>query len=137
MGTWQALIGSASFSLINGGLAGSIWSYIATWICTISVTLSLAEMASMAPTSGGQYHCERTCKHVCFKIVLTFCLIQGRASSLLQDFRSLSATLSDGSLHWDGKHQLHLHLSLLETLYSNSPLPCTLSTHPHSGTARS
>ncbi|KAI5255770.1 amino acid permease [Aureobasidium subglaciale] len=56
MGTWQALIGSASFSLINGGLAGTIWSYIATWICTITVTLSLAEMASMAPTSGGQYH---------------------------------------------------------------------------------
>ncbi|THX18306.1 amino acid permease [Aureobasidium pullulans] len=56
MGTWQALIGSASFSLVNGGLAGSTWSYIATWICTITVTLSLAEMASMAPTSGGQYH---------------------------------------------------------------------------------
>ncbi|KAH0287410.1 amino acid transporter, partial [Aureobasidium sp. EXF-3399] len=56
MATWQALIGSASFSLINGGLAGSIWSYIATWICTITVTLSLAEMSSMAPTSGGQYH---------------------------------------------------------------------------------
>lgn len=72
MGTWQALIGSASFSLINGGLAGSIWSYIATWICTISVTLSLAEMASMAPTSGGQYHCERTCEHAQVKVMLMF-----------------------------------------------------------------
>lgn len=56
MGTWQALIGSASFSLIDGGLAGSIWSYIATWLCTITVTLSLAEMASMSPVSSGQYH---------------------------------------------------------------------------------
>ncbi|CAD0031128.1 unnamed protein product [Aureobasidium pullulans] len=49
-------LSSVLFSLVNGGLAGSIWSYIATWICTITVTLSLAEMASMAPTSGGQYH---------------------------------------------------------------------------------
>jgi choline transport protein len=72
MGTWQALIGSASFSLINGGLAGSIWSYIATWICTISVTLSLAEMSSMAPTSGGQYHCEKKVQRVFMRFMLTF-----------------------------------------------------------------
>lgn len=26
------------------------------WVFTVPVSLSLAEMASMAPTSGGQYH---------------------------------------------------------------------------------
>jgi choline transport protein len=56
MATWVAFLSSASFSLINGGYAGTVWTYIAVWILTIPVTLSLAEMASMAPTSGGQYH---------------------------------------------------------------------------------
>lgn len=56
MATWVAILGSASFSLINGGLAGTIWMYVGVWVFTVPVTLSLAEMASMAPTSGGQYH---------------------------------------------------------------------------------
>ncbi|KAI6914489.1 amino acid transporter [Hortaea werneckii] len=56
MATWVALLGSASFSLIDGGYAGTVYTYIAVWLLTIPVTLSLAEMASMAPTSGGQYH---------------------------------------------------------------------------------
>jgi choline transport protein len=42
--------------LINGGLAGLFWSYIWTFVGFIFIVLSLAEMASMAPTSGGQYH---------------------------------------------------------------------------------
>jgi choline transport protein len=71
MATWVAFLSSASFSLINGGYAGTVWTYIAVWILTVPVTVSLAEMASMyvtarrivniadrcrAPTSGGQYH---------------------------------------------------------------------------------
>lgn len=56
MSTWVALLLTSTFSLINGGLAGTIWIYLATWICTFSLAASLAEMASMAPTSGGQYH---------------------------------------------------------------------------------
>ncbi|EME80806.1 uncharacterized protein MYCFIDRAFT_35772 [Pseudocercospora fijiensis CIRAD86] len=56
MATWMALLLTASFSLINGGLAGSIWVYFASWLFTICLVCSLAEMASMAPTSGGQYH---------------------------------------------------------------------------------
>lgn len=47
MGTWGAILGSSSFSLINGGLAGTIWVYLAVWILQIPITLSLAEMASM------------------------------------------------------------------------------------------
>jgi choline transport protein len=41
---------------VNGGLAGLLWSYIWTFFGFIFIVLSLAEMASMAPTSGGQYH---------------------------------------------------------------------------------
>ncbi|EKG20960.1 Amino acid/polyamine transporter I [Macrophomina phaseolina MS6] len=56
MGTWEAMVTTATFSLINGGLAGTIWIYVGVWLSTICVVLSMAEMASMAPTSGGQYH---------------------------------------------------------------------------------
>jgi len=43
-------------SLIDGGTAGLIWGFLAVSIGFLFVYLSLAEMASMAPTAGGQYH---------------------------------------------------------------------------------
>ncbi|KAF3390615.1 hypothetical protein F1880_009395 [Penicillium rolfsii] len=42
--------------LENGGLPGMFWSYIWTFIGFGFIIASLSEMASMAPTSGGQYH---------------------------------------------------------------------------------
>jgi len=42
--------------LVDGGPAGLIWSFVWTWFGFSTVMLSLAEMASMAPTAGGQYH---------------------------------------------------------------------------------
>ena len=56
LGTWMGMLTTATFSLINGGRAGTIWVYIATWLCSTAVVASMAEMASMAPSSGGQYH---------------------------------------------------------------------------------
>lgn len=47
---------SLAIGLTNGGFGGLFWTFIATVICYSSVVLSLAEMASMAPTTGGQYH---------------------------------------------------------------------------------
>lgn len=41
---------------MNGGLAGLFWSLIWTTIGQFFVVLSLAEMASMAPTASGQSH---------------------------------------------------------------------------------
>lgn len=55
MATWIAILMANIFSLINGGLAGTIWVYFGSWLCTITLVASLAEMASIAPTSGGQY----------------------------------------------------------------------------------
>ncbi|KAF2143925.1 uncharacterized protein K452DRAFT_285965 [Aplosporella prunicola CBS 121167] len=56
MGTWEAIASTITFSLTNGGLAGSVWIYIGSLLCTIVVVVTMAEMASMAPTTGGQYH---------------------------------------------------------------------------------
>ncbi|KAJ4982842.1 amino acid permease [Stagonosporopsis vannaccii] len=53
---WENILSTAVFALANGGTAGLIWGYLICMICFGFVTASLAEMASMAPTSGGQYH---------------------------------------------------------------------------------
>ncbi|EEH49985.2 uncharacterized protein PADG_06064 [Paracoccidioides brasiliensis Pb18] len=50
------LSSSNTEGLKNGGLAGLFWSYLWTFIGFGFVIFSLAEMASMAPISGGQYH---------------------------------------------------------------------------------
>ena len=47
MATWVAVLGSASFSLINWGLAGTVWMFVGVWVFTVPVTASLAEMGSM------------------------------------------------------------------------------------------
>ncbi len=43
-------------ALLAGGSAGLFWSLVWAYSGQTFIVLSLAEMASMAPTSGGQYH---------------------------------------------------------------------------------
>ena len=50
--TYRAL----SVGLLNGGFGGLFWVFIGTVVCYSTIVASLAEMESMAPTSGGQYH---------------------------------------------------------------------------------
>jgi choline transport protein len=54
--TWEIILIAPIGGLLNGGLPGLFWGYIWTFIGFIFIVMSLAEMASMAPTSGGQYH---------------------------------------------------------------------------------
>ncbi|KAJ4392761.1 hypothetical protein N0V91_011276 [Didymella pomorum] len=54
--TWESALLSAYFGLFNGGTAGVIWMTVITWFFVMAMIASLAEMASMAPTAGGQYH---------------------------------------------------------------------------------
>ena len=42
--------------MYNGGPVTLIYGFIFCWIGALATAASLAEMASMAPTSGGQYH---------------------------------------------------------------------------------
>ncbi|OAA67120.1 amino acid permease [Niveomyces insectorum RCEF 264] len=56
MSTWEIVLMTSSFGLVNGGLAGLVWGYLIVWMGYMLVFASIAEMASMAPTSGGQYH---------------------------------------------------------------------------------
>ncbi|KAF7503562.1 hypothetical protein GJ744_003635 [Endocarpon pusillum] len=55
--TWEfVLAGALTSSLHNGGTAGLFWGYIVVVFAFFLIYASLAEMAAMAPTSGGQYH---------------------------------------------------------------------------------
>ncbi|KAI1617196.1 amino acid transporter-like protein [Exophiala viscosa] len=56
MATWEFVLVSVAEGLVNGGFAGLFWTFIGTVTCYSTIVLSLAEMESMAPTSGGQYH---------------------------------------------------------------------------------
>jgi choline transport protein len=56
MCTWEAILFAASYILPNGGRAGMIWMYVVCLAGFSMAILSMAEMASMAPTTGGQYH---------------------------------------------------------------------------------
>ncbi|KAF2141107.1 uncharacterized protein K452DRAFT_229389 [Aplosporella prunicola CBS 121167] len=55
-GTWEVLLTATTQGLADGGVAGLLWSYVWTFFGTSFIVASLAEMSSMAPTSGGQYH---------------------------------------------------------------------------------
>ena len=54
--TWEFVLISNTQALVDGGLAGLFWTYVWSFLGFGIVTLSLAEMSSMAPISGGQYH---------------------------------------------------------------------------------
>ena len=56
MATWEFVLVSLSAGFINGGFGGLFWTFIGTVTCYATIVASLAEMESMAPTSGGQYH---------------------------------------------------------------------------------
>ncbi|OQE27577.1 hypothetical protein PENSTE_c004G04882 [Penicillium steckii] len=54
--TWEVVLTLLEQGLTDGGTAGLIWGFLIVASGFLLVFLSLAEMASMAPTSGGQYH---------------------------------------------------------------------------------
>ncbi|KAJ6083963.1 hypothetical protein N7486_010763 [Penicillium sp. IBT 16267x] len=56
MCTWEAVLFGSSYGLTDGGKGGMIYTYLGALVGFSFVILSMAEMASMAPTSGGQYH---------------------------------------------------------------------------------
>lgn len=61
MASWEIALGASVISIYNGGLAGTIYMYIVCWIGFLAVYSSMAEMGSMAPTSGGGHmgNCNR------------------------------------------------------------------------------
>ncbi|KAI4106121.1 MAG: hypothetical protein LQ339_003118 [Xanthoria mediterranea] len=54
--TWEILLSYIGFVSTNGGTAMLFWGYLVVLVGVWCTYASLSEMASMAPTAGGQYH---------------------------------------------------------------------------------
>ncbi|KAA8648467.1 uncharacterized protein ATNIH1004_004352 [Aspergillus tanneri] len=68
--TWEGLLDTFLIPMENGGPATAVYGYIFAWIGTGCCFLLLAELSSMAPTSGGQYHwCAMLAPSSCMKFL--------------------------------------------------------------------
>jgi choline transport protein len=54
--SWAGVAGSIQLALLQGGPATLIYSVILSSIAYMCIAISLAELASVYPTAGGQYH---------------------------------------------------------------------------------
>ncbi|KAF2469112.1 amino acid transporter [Lindgomyces ingoldianus] len=54
--SWEGILVTSVGGLLNGGPAGVIWGFLVNWLGMLSTFAAIAELASMAPTAGGQYH---------------------------------------------------------------------------------
>ena len=54
--SWEIGLFILTPALVDGGVSGMCWSVMWNFIAYCPIYLSLAEMASMAPIAGAQYH---------------------------------------------------------------------------------
>ena len=54
--SWESTLLVAGYGLTNGGTASTIWMTVFVITGVMCMICPMAEMASMAPTAGGQYH---------------------------------------------------------------------------------
>ncbi|KIW81502.1 hypothetical protein Z517_04527 [Fonsecaea pedrosoi CBS 271.37] len=54
--SWAGVAGSIQLALLQGGPATLIYSIVVSSIAYMSIAISMAELASVYPTAGGQYH---------------------------------------------------------------------------------
>ncbi|KAF2725431.1 amino acid transporter [Polychaeton citri CBS 116435] len=72
--SWEYALISGVLSLPNGGTAGAVWMFLAACSGMFFVTLSMAEMASIAPTAGGQYHWVSEMAPPKYQKLLSYCV---------------------------------------------------------------
>ncbi|KAK0382770.1 hypothetical protein NLU13_9866 [Sarocladium strictum] len=56
MGTWEATSAVVAQALAGGGAPCLFYNFILTFIGSIALAVSMAEISSIYPTAGGQYH---------------------------------------------------------------------------------
>lgn len=69
---WECGIFSMNQGLVSGGRAGIMWSTIIHAIGFVPIVLSMAEMSSIAPTAGSQYHWVSEFAHPRYQKVLSY-----------------------------------------------------------------
>lgn len=56
LASWEGLASTFSTSLLNGGPSSLVWGLLFSLTGTLAMAFSLAEMASICPIAGAQYH---------------------------------------------------------------------------------
>jgi len=56
LATWEGVLVLLTSGFTNGGSAGLVYGFLLVWAGSLSTYITIAELASLAPTSGGQYH---------------------------------------------------------------------------------
>ena len=56
LATWEALSTTLIAALLSGGPVSVIYGFLLAWAGTLTQAASLAEISSIYPTAGGQYH---------------------------------------------------------------------------------
>ncbi|KAI1210100.1 amino acid transporter [Annulohypoxylon truncatum] len=54
--SWEGILVTSVPTFLNNGPGGVIWAFLIGWVGVTSVYATVAELASIAPTAGGQYH---------------------------------------------------------------------------------
>ncbi|KAJ8132573.1 hypothetical protein O1611_g1050 [Lasiodiplodia mahajangana] len=54
--SWEGILFTSTSTFIHVGSGGVIWAFLIGWVGVASVYTVIAELSSMAPTAGGQYH---------------------------------------------------------------------------------
>jgi choline transport protein len=54
--SWSGVAGSMQIALLQGGPATLLYGMIVTTVVYMCIALTIAELASVYPTAGGQYH---------------------------------------------------------------------------------
>lgn len=56
LASWESVASGFTPGLMNGGPSALVWGMVLSLTGTLALALSLAEMASICPISGAQYH---------------------------------------------------------------------------------
>lgn len=103
--TWAGQLITFIQGLSDGGPEGLVISLFVTWTAMAAIIASLAELMSMWPTSGGQYHCVKAPRTRCTETHADE-LLQGHTPWLLRSGLPSSATSMAGSAFWRGRPSL-------------------------------
>ncbi|KAI0538679.1 amino acid transporter [Xylaria digitata] len=71
--SWESILLTSVPTLLIDGAAGVVWGLVVNWIGILSVYVALAELASMAPTAGGQ--CKKRLTSTSYSILTKFDLL--------------------------------------------------------------
>ncbi|EXJ68395.1 uncharacterized protein A1O5_08187 [Cladophialophora psammophila CBS 110553] len=105
--SWAGVAGSIQLALLQGGPATLIYSIIISSIAYMSIAISMAELASVYPTAGGQYHfasilapkkMKQTISYACGLLSILSWIAIGAAVTIIpaQQIMALVAALNPG-----------------------------------------